>query len=211
MIGVCWGTSSFRAFWLAADGHVLGRRSAPRGTLHIAGNRFAEAPQKEVGPWLAEGETRVPLAGMIGGRQGWVEASCLGLQPPLPRREDRCCGLARRIGLSRGRDEFGTVRVQAVRPIGGQFDRLGQWAARQQQEIGVTLLLHPASCGRSTSRSTTINAVARGQPDSKASCATTQAGLVAARIGQQQPCRDESIDQPQRLRGLRDLPGVRSS
>jgi 2-dehydro-3-deoxygalactonokinase len=43
MIGVDWGISSFRAFRLAADGHVLGRRSAPRGILHLAANGFAEA------------------------------------------------------------------------------------------------------------------------------------------------------------------------
>jgi len=77
VIGVDWGTSSFRAFRLAADGHVLGRRAAPRGILHIEGNRFAEALGEEIGAWLAEGETRVLLAGMIGSRQGWVEAPYL--------------------------------------------------------------------------------------------------------------------------------------
>ena len=77
MIGVDWGTSSFRAFRLAIDGHVLGRRSAPRGILHLESNRFAEALREEIGPWLAEGETRVLLAGMIGSRQGWVEAPYL--------------------------------------------------------------------------------------------------------------------------------------
>ncbi len=77
MIGIDWGTSSFRAFRLAADGHVLGRRSAARGILHIEANRFAEALREEIGPWLAEGETRVLLSGMIGSRQGWVEAPYL--------------------------------------------------------------------------------------------------------------------------------------
>jgi 2-dehydro-3-deoxygalactonokinase len=82
VIGIDWGTSSFRAFRLAADGHVLGRRAAPRGILSIEGNpvqgdRFAAALTEEIGPWLAEGETRVLLAGMIGSRQGWVEAPYL--------------------------------------------------------------------------------------------------------------------------------------
>jgi 2-dehydro-3-deoxygalactonokinase len=77
VIGVDWGTSSFRAFRLAEDGQVLGRRAAPRGILHIEANRFAEALGEEIGRWLAEGETRVLLAGMIGSRQGWVEAPYL--------------------------------------------------------------------------------------------------------------------------------------
>jgi len=77
VIGIDWGISSFRAFRLAADGHVLGRRGAPRGILHIAANGFAEALREEIGGWLAEGETRVLLSGMIGSRQGWVEAPYL--------------------------------------------------------------------------------------------------------------------------------------
>ncbi|MCW3474245.1 2-dehydro-3-deoxygalactonokinase [Limobrevibacterium gyesilva] len=77
MIGVDWGTSSFRAFRLAADGRILGRRSTPRGILHVEGGRFADALLAEIGPWLAEGERRVLLSGMIGSRQGWVEAPYL--------------------------------------------------------------------------------------------------------------------------------------
>ncbi len=77
MIGVDWGTSSFRAFRLAADGAVLGRRSAVRGILHIEAGRFAETLREHIGAWLDEGETRVLLSGMIGSRQGWVEAPYL--------------------------------------------------------------------------------------------------------------------------------------
>ncbi len=77
MIGVDWGTSSFRAFRLDADGHVLARRSAPRGILAVEDGRFAEELRRQVGDWIAEGETRVLMAGMIGSRQGWREAPYL--------------------------------------------------------------------------------------------------------------------------------------
>lgn len=77
MIGVDWGTSSFRAFRLAADGSVLGRRSAPRGILNVEAGRFAEMLREHIGVWLDEGETRVLMSGMIGSRQGWVEAPYL--------------------------------------------------------------------------------------------------------------------------------------
>jgi 2-dehydro-3-deoxygalactonokinase len=77
MIGVDWGTSSFRAFRLAADGTVLGRRAAASGILHVEAGRFAETLREHVGAWLDEGETRVLMAGMVGSRQGWVEAPYL--------------------------------------------------------------------------------------------------------------------------------------
>ena len=39
--------------------------------------RFAETLREEIGPWLAAGEEHVLLSGMIGSRQGWVEAPYL--------------------------------------------------------------------------------------------------------------------------------------
>src|SRR4051794_2727488 len=77
MIGVDWGTSSFRAFRMAADGAVLDRRHAPRGILHVPNGAFSDALVEQVGDWLADGETRVLLSGMIGSRQGWREAPYL--------------------------------------------------------------------------------------------------------------------------------------
>jgi 2-dehydro-3-deoxygalactonokinase len=77
MIGVDWGTTSFRAFRLARDGTVRDRRASPRGILNVPDNRFAETLREEIGPWLAAGDDRVLLSGMIGSRQGWREAPYL--------------------------------------------------------------------------------------------------------------------------------------
>lgn len=74
MIGIDWGTSSFRAFRIAPDGAVLDRRHAPRGILQIPEGAFAECLDDLVGDWLSLGETRLLLSGMIGSRQGWREA-----------------------------------------------------------------------------------------------------------------------------------------
>lgn len=73
MIGVDWGTSNFRAYRLAADGTILDRRTAPSGILHVAGGRFAETLEGQIGEWLGAGEDRVLLCGMVGSRQGWQE------------------------------------------------------------------------------------------------------------------------------------------
>ena len=77
MIGVDWGTTSFRAFRIARDGTIRDRRAGPRGILNVPNNRFAETLREEVGPWLAAGEDHVLLSGMIGSRQGWMEGPYL--------------------------------------------------------------------------------------------------------------------------------------
>jgi 2-dehydro-3-deoxygalactonokinase len=77
MIGVDWGTSSFRAFRLDEAGRVRARRAAPRGILAVEDRRFAEELLRQAGDWLADGETRVLMSGMIGSRQGWQEAPYL--------------------------------------------------------------------------------------------------------------------------------------
>ena len=77
MIGVDWGTSSFRAYLLGEDGTIRDRVSRPGGIMHVEGGRFAEALREAIGPWLDAGERRVLLSGMIGSRQGWVEAPYL--------------------------------------------------------------------------------------------------------------------------------------
>lgn len=77
MIGVDWGTTSFRAFRIGRDGAVRDRRASQRGILNVPDARFGDTLREEIGPWLALGEDRVLLAGMIGSRQGWVEAPYL--------------------------------------------------------------------------------------------------------------------------------------
>jgi 2-dehydro-3-deoxygalactonokinase len=77
LIAVDWGTSNFRAFRLDVEGAVLARRSSPQGILRVGNGNFEEALRAEIGPWLAEGEKRVLLCGMIGSRQGWLEAEYL--------------------------------------------------------------------------------------------------------------------------------------
>ena len=85
MIGVDWGTTSFRAFRIARDGTIRDRRTGLRGLLNVPDNRFADTLREEIGPWLAVGEDHVLLSGMIGSRQGWKEAPYLA----LPRRRRR--------------------------------------------------------------------------------------------------------------------------
>ncbi len=74
MIGVDWGTSSFRAFRMDGGGRVLDRVEVPRGVMTVLEGAFPDTLRELIGPWLADGETSVLMAGMVGSRQGWVEA-----------------------------------------------------------------------------------------------------------------------------------------
>ena len=73
MIAVDWGTSNFRAYRLGSQGEVLERRSFPCGVLRVEGGRFPETLRANVSDWLAAGEDRILLCGMVGSRQGWAE------------------------------------------------------------------------------------------------------------------------------------------
>ncbi len=74
LIGIDWGTTSFRAYRIAADGAVLEAQSAAAGILKVADRDFAAVLEREIGPWLAAApEVPVVASGMITSRQGWRE------------------------------------------------------------------------------------------------------------------------------------------
>ena len=74
MIGVDWGTSSFRAYRLGPNGQILDRATAHAGIMFVENGRFADMLRRTIQPWVNAGERHVLLSGMIGSRQGWVEA-----------------------------------------------------------------------------------------------------------------------------------------
>ena len=77
LIGVDWGTSSFRAMRLGAAGNVLERRAGPRGILTVTDGDFGAVLASQIGDWLRSDPVPVLMSGMIGSRQGWLEAPYL--------------------------------------------------------------------------------------------------------------------------------------
>jgi 2-dehydro-3-deoxygalactonokinase len=73
LIAIDWGTSSARAYALDGVGKLVSERSAPLGVQRVTLSGFAEALKLLCG---GEVPDAVPLiaSGMIGSRQGWVEA-----------------------------------------------------------------------------------------------------------------------------------------
>lgn len=74
LIGIDWGTTSFRAYRIGADGDVLERKGSQAGILKVPGGEFEHVFEGEVGTWLGRTpEVPVIASGMITSRQGWVE------------------------------------------------------------------------------------------------------------------------------------------
>lgn len=104
-IAVDWGTSNVRAWAMDADGQPLAAARSGDGMGGLKPEGFEAALLALVGPWLAPGRrTEVLACGMVGARQGWIEApygpvpgAPLPLDRPAVRPEVRDPRLAVRI------------------------------------------------------------------------------------------------------------------
>lgn len=98
-IAVDWGTTHLRAWAMGADGTPRAAAASDAGMATLARDGFEPALLALVAPWLRTGEVTPVLAcGMVGSRQGWVEAAyravpCVPLEAggltPAPVRDPR--------------------------------------------------------------------------------------------------------------------------
>ena len=88
LVAVDWGTSAARAYRLDADGRVQDHRGVPLGVKHVRDGRFEPALAKLLGDWLVDTAPRI-ACGMIGSRQGWVEAPYVDCPASLTALADR--------------------------------------------------------------------------------------------------------------------------
>ena len=84
LLGIDWGTSNRRAWWLSATGGVLAEWSDDQGLLAVQGRRYAESLQSLLGhgPALAA-QAPVVMSGMVGSASGWLEVPYLDAVVPL--------------------------------------------------------------------------------------------------------------------------------
>ena len=74
-IALDWGTSRLRAWHMSARGEILDSASSDQGMSSLMPEQYEPALLELVRPWLVEGRrTSVAACGMVGARQGWVEA-----------------------------------------------------------------------------------------------------------------------------------------
>jgi 2-dehydro-3-deoxygalactonokinase len=92
-IAVDWGTTRLRAWAMGRDNAVLAEARSEAGMGGLARDGFEPALLELVAPWLSDApspRTLVIACGMVGSRQGWVEAPyaavpCPPLSPALAR------------------------------------------------------------------------------------------------------------------------------
>jgi len=82
LIALDWGTSSLRAWLLDAGGRVLDSRAEPWGIMHLPPGGFPAAFAAVTRDWPAASMPSL-ACGMVGSRQGWVEAPYLPTPAPL--------------------------------------------------------------------------------------------------------------------------------
>ena len=114
LIAIDWGTTSARAYKMDARGDVRDERSAPLGIAQLADRRYEEALAALLGEWRSDPAPRL-ACGMIGSRQGWIEAAYVACPASLDALAD---GLAAvrdaKLSIVPGlitRDRFGTPDV----------------------------------------------------------------------------------------------------
>ena len=71
MIAIDWGTSSFRAYRLDAQGSIVESRASNHGILNVAPGQFPAVLDEQIRGWE---EAPIVMSGMVGSRQGWAEA-----------------------------------------------------------------------------------------------------------------------------------------
>lgn len=76
LIAVDWGTTSARASLIDGSGSIVETRTAPIGIQQVRDGQFAAALDSLLGEWQELAVPRI-ACGMIGSRQGWVEAPYL--------------------------------------------------------------------------------------------------------------------------------------
>ena len=74
LISVDWGTSSFRAFLASPNGAVIDSVENDRGILTVDAGEHERILADAVGAWRGKSALPIVMSGMIGARQGWVEA-----------------------------------------------------------------------------------------------------------------------------------------
>jgi 2-dehydro-3-deoxygalactonokinase len=75
LIGIDWGSTNLRAYRFDGDGRVLATRESANGILNVPGREFAAVLRDACADWIAETPgIAILMSGMIGSRQGWVEA-----------------------------------------------------------------------------------------------------------------------------------------
>jgi 2-dehydro-3-deoxygalactonokinase len=76
LIAIDWGSSSFRAYLMSAEGDVLDEVASSDGIGSVAAGAYPATLKRLIGKWLdARAGLPIIASGMVGSRHGWREAA----------------------------------------------------------------------------------------------------------------------------------------
>lgn len=123
-----WGTTNARAYRLAPDGTLRDSRRLARGIRQVPAGGFPGALDELLGPWRSEfgSPPEILMSGMVGSRQGWIEAPYVPCPARLDELARRLCAVpkARNVrivpGICRGAagDRHDVMRGEEVQAFG---------------------------------------------------------------------------------------------
>jgi 2-dehydro-3-deoxygalactonokinase len=79
LIAIDWGSSSFRAYLMSAEGEILDEVASADGVGGVAAGAYPATLERLIGRWLAGPALPVIASGMVGSRHGWREAPYVAL------------------------------------------------------------------------------------------------------------------------------------
>lgn len=85
LISADWGTTALRLYLLTGEGRILDKRASTQGMTSVGKGGFAAVLRDGCAGWLGDhGPLPALLSGMVGSRQGWVEAPYVSCPAGLP-------------------------------------------------------------------------------------------------------------------------------
>ncbi|MDB6178383.1 2-dehydro-3-deoxygalactonokinase [Paracoccus sp. Z330] len=83
LVAIDWGSTSFRMWLIGPDGEILAERRSAEGMIHCNRTGFADVLLSHLQALNVAPDVPVIACGMVGARQGWVEAPYLDTGVPL--------------------------------------------------------------------------------------------------------------------------------
>ena len=73
-IAIDWGSSHLRIWAMGMDGRVLAKKTSVEGAGGLQSHQFEAVLHAHIDEWLSKDSMPILACGMVGSRQGWVEA-----------------------------------------------------------------------------------------------------------------------------------------
>jgi len=99
LIGVDWGTTSFRAALMSGEGDILDHTAGTDGLLSVVDRNFEGVLERGIGRWDPACALPVIASGMVTSRTGWRETAYL----PCPAGADELASALTQLTTAKGR------------------------------------------------------------------------------------------------------------